>query len=121
VGVRSGRGRAMVSGGGMVVVVALGCCCSWVLGCCLVVLGGRCWWVGDGRSGDDRSGVGDGGGGGVMVGWCGGGVGVVLSVVVGPTVTFVRHYRHCLSSRPTPVALLRGAIVVVIVRVVVRG
>jgi hypothetical protein len=43
------------------------------------------------------------------------------SVVVGPAVTFVGYYRRCLSSCPTPVALLRGAIVVVVVRVVVHA
>jgi hypothetical protein len=72
--------------------------------------------VGDGRSwvGNDRSWVGDGGRGRVMVGLCGSGVVVVLSIVVGPMVTFVGPYRCCLSSRPTPIALLRGTIVVVV-------
>jgi hypothetical protein len=92
-----GRGRAMVSGGGSgrsrvgVLLLVGGGSSSSALGCCLLAPGGRCWWVGDGRSwvGDDRSWVGDGGGGGLMVGSCGSGVVVVLSVVVGPAVTFV--------------------------------
>jgi hypothetical protein len=102
----------------VVVVVASGCCCSWaavpvrprwVVVCWrqAVVVGG--WGM-----------VVLGWGMVVVVGWCGSGVGVVLSVVVGPAVTFVRHYRRCLSSRPTPVALLRGAVVVVVVHVIVR-
>jgi hypothetical protein len=109
----------------VVVVVASGCCCSWaavpvrprwvvVCWCRAVVVGG--WGMvvlGWGM-------IVRGWGMVVVVGWCGSGVGVVLSVVVGPVVTFVRHYRRCLSSRPTPVALLRGAVVVVVVRVVVR-
>jgi hypothetical protein len=96
---------------------------SSMLGCCLLAPGGRCWWVGNGRSwvGDDRSWVRDGGGGGVMVGSCGSGVVVVLSVVVGPAVTFVGCYRRSLSLCPTPIALRRGAVVVVVVRIVVRA
>jgi hypothetical protein len=68
-----GRGCAMVSGGGSrsrvgVLLFVGGGSGSSALGCCLLAPGGRCWWVGDGRSwvGDDRSWVGDGGGGGVV-------------------------------------------------------
>jgi hypothetical protein len=123
-----GRGRAMVSGGGSgrsrvgVLLFVDGGSSSSALGCCLLAPGGRCSWVGDGRSwvGDDGSWVVDGGGG-VMVELCGSGVVVVLSVVVGPAVTSVGRHRRCPSSRPTPVALLRGAVVVIVVGVVVRG
>jgi hypothetical protein len=124
-----GRGRGMVSGGGSgrsrvgVLLFVGGGSGSSALGCCLLAPGGRCSWVGDGRSwvGDDGSWVVDGGGGGVMVELCGSGVVVVLSVVVGPAVTSVGRHRRCPSSRPTPVALLCGAVVVVVVGVVVRG
>jgi hypothetical protein len=44
-----------------------------------------------------------------------------LSVVVGPAVTSVWCHHRCPSLRPTPVALLRGTVVIVVVGVVVRG
>jgi hypothetical protein len=124
----SGSGHSRV---GVLLFVGSGSGSS-ALGCCLLAPGGRCSWVGDGHLwvGDDRSWVADGGGdgvmvelcgSGVMVDLCGSGVVVVLSVVVGPAVTSVGCHRHCPSSCPTAIALLRGTVVVVVVSVVVRG
>jgi hypothetical protein len=134
-----GCGHTMVLGGGsgrshvrVLLFVGSGSG-SFMLSCCLLAPGGHCSWVGDGHSwmGDDRSWVVDSGGGGVMVELCGSGVMVelcgsgevvVLSVVVGPAVTSVGRHRHCPSLCPTPVALLRSAVVVVVVvGVVVHG